>query len=144
LNRNDCLFCEIIEENSKGVIVYQDDLFLVLMDKYPINPGHILVMPKDHYNNLFDMDSKFVGKLFQLVWFVADAVRIACKADGINIGQNNGKAANQMVNHVHVHIIPRYIGDVKTGNFPSRRIDSVKDLEKISSSIKNVLKNPII
>jgi histidine triad (HIT) family protein len=118
------------------VQIHRDNGFLVLMDKYPINPGHALVMPTKHYETLLQMPPAEVGKLYSLVPAIAKAIISAVKADGFNVGQNNGIAANQIVPHVHVHIVPRFHDDSPDGKWPSRRVGTQEDILKIAQKIK--------
>lgn len=131
-----CIFCSIIAGQEPGAQVYRDPNFLVLMDKYPINPGHTLVMPTKHYENLLQMPPAEVGRLYALVPAVAKAVVAAVKADGFNVGQNNGIAANQIVPHVHVHVVPRFHDDSPDGKWPGRRVAPHDDLAKMAGKIK--------
>jgi histidine triad (HIT) family protein len=131
-----CIFCSIISGQEPCVQIHRDNGFLVLMDKYPINPGHALVMPTKHYETLLQMPPAEVGKLYSLVPTIAKAIISAVKADGFNVGQNNGIAANQIVPHVHVHIVPRFHDDSPDGKWPSRRVTSHKDILKIAQKIK--------
>jgi histidine triad (HIT) family protein len=131
-----CIFCSIIAGQEAGVQVYRDLNFLVIMDKYPINPGHTLVMPIKHYENLLQMRSAEVGTLFAVASAVAKAVVSVVKADGFNVGQNNGIAANQIVPHVHVHIVPRFNDDSPDGKWPARRVAPREELVKIAHKIK--------
>jgi histidine triad (HIT) family protein len=109
------------------------------MDKYPIQLGHVLVIPKKHHERITDMSTENVSELFARVPIVAKGVLLATGADGFNIGNNNGKAANQIIPHVHVHIIPRYH---KPGNpWKSRMIVSDKELEDLAGIIKNSIKS---
>jgi histidine triad (HIT) family protein len=105
------------------------------MDKYPINVGHTLIVPKRHYDNILQMPLGEVGKLYSLVPAVAKAVVSAVKADGFNVGQNNGIAANQIVPHVHVHVVPRFIDDSPDGKWPARRVASHDELSKVAQKI---------
>ncbi len=132
-----CIFCSIIAGQEPCVQIHHDNGFLVLMDKYPINPGHALVMPTKHYETLLQMPHAEVGKLYSLVPTIARAIISAVKADGFNIGQNNGIAANQIVPHVHVHIVPRFHDDSPDGKWPSRRVVSQEDIVKIAQKIKD-------
>ena len=106
------------------------------MDRYPINTGHTLVLPKKHHEDIFTMDDVEIGKLFLTVSFLAKGIVKALDAKGLNIGQNNGRAANQIVPHVHVHIIPRYNYDSPNGRWPSRNLISDEELDKIAQKIK--------
>jgi histidine triad (HIT) family protein len=107
------------------------------MDKYPINKGHTLVIPTRHYENLLQMPPIEVSRLYSVVPIVAKAVVSAVAADGFNVGQNNGIAANQIVPHVHVHIVPRFIDDSPDGKWPARKVASREELEEMALKIKD-------
>jgi histidine triad (HIT) family protein len=134
-----CVFCTIIRGQSPVAKVYEDSTFLAFMDKYPITSGHTLVLPKYHYGDLFQMTEDEVGNLYRVVHTIASAVYNATGAQGLNTGQNNGKAANQIVPHVHVHIIPRYDKDSRDGKWPSRKVSEYRELEEIANRIKKNL-----
>jgi histidine triad (HIT) family protein len=131
-----CIFCSIISGQEPCVQIRCDDGFLVLMDKYPINPGHALVMPTKHYETLLQMPPPEVGRLYSLVPTIAKAIISTVKADGFNVGQNNGIAANQIVPHVHVHIVPRFHDDSPDGRWPSRRVASQEEILNLAQRIK--------
>ena len=132
----DCVFCRIIVGVEQGVVVDEDEEYLVLMDRHPYNPGHTLVIPKRHYKTIFDMPRSEVGKLFERVWLVAKATVKALGADGLHIGQNNGRAARQVIEHVHVHIIPRFHNDTEEGSWPSRKSVPVEEMKRLAERIK--------
>jgi histidine triad (HIT) family protein len=131
-----CTFCSIIAGELPCAQVYRDKDFLVIMDKYPINTGHTLVIPTKHYDTLLNMPPAEVGKLYAMVPDIAKAVVAAVGADGFNVGQNNGIAANQIVPHVHVHIVPRFIDDSPDGKWPLRRVPTTEELEKTAQKIR--------
>ena len=131
-----CIFCSIISGQEPCVQIRCDDGFLVLMDKYPINPGHALVMPTKHYETLLQMPPPEVGRLYSLVPTIAKAIISTVNADGFNVGQNNGIAANQIVPHVHVHIVPRFHDDSPDGKWPSRKVASQEEILNIAQRIK--------
>ena len=134
-----CIFCSIINDELGAVRIYENSEFIAFMDKYPINRGHTLVLPKNHHESIFTMDDHEVGKLYSTVSFLAKGIVKALDAKGLNIGQNNGRAANQIVPHVHVHIIPRYSYDSTNGRWPSRNLISDEELEKIAEKIRSFL-----
>ena len=134
-----CIFCSIIKDELGAVRVFENSDFIAFMDKYPINRGHALVLPKNHHESIFTMSDDEVGKLFSTVSFLSKGIMKALDAKGLNIGQNNGKAANQIVPHVHVHIIPRYSYDSPNGRWPSRNLISDEELEKIAEKIRSSL-----
>ena len=136
-DKRHCVFCSIIEGHLPTAEVYQDDNFLVLMDKYPINIGHTLVIPKVHYDNLLSMPPAEAGRLYSLVTIISESVVASVNADGFNVGQNNGIAANQIVPHVHVHIIPRFKPDSPDGKWPKRRVASYDELLEIAKKIRS-------
>jgi histidine triad (HIT) family protein len=88
--------------------VYEDDLVLAFMDIQPISKGHVLVIPKKHYSNIYETPENEISYLFQIVKKLSLAIKSGLSADGISIVQNNGEVAGQVVFHLHVHIIPRY------------------------------------
>ena len=134
-----CVFCAIVGGQSPIAKVYEDTTFLAFMDKYPITSGHTLVLPKFHYGDVFQMTESEVGNMYRVVHIIALAVYSATGAQGLNTGQNNGRAANQIVPHVHVHIIPRYEKDSQDGKWPSRKVTNYGELEKLANKIKKNL-----
>ena len=134
-----CIFCNMINGKQEAHIIFEDDSNIAIMDKYPIQLGHSLVMPKAHHEKIVDMSNVEVGALFSRVPLVARAILEATGADGFNIGQNNGKSANQIIPHVHVHVIPRY---QKIGNSWARRmIAQNNDLDELAKKIRNNIKS---
>ncbi len=107
----ECIFCDIIQKKLPADIVYEDEKSLVFLDINPVQPGHCLVVPKEHYEDVLSMPEELAARLFEVAQRVARAVRQALGAEGINININNGSAAGQVVFHTHFHIIPRYQGD---------------------------------
>ena len=102
----DCVFCQIIQKQVSASIIYEDEQVEAFLSNRPVNVGHTLVVPKKHYENIFDINEKEAVYLFTIVKRVAQAVKDATAAEGIRIVQNNGVAAGQMIFHLHVHIIP--------------------------------------
>lgn len=139
--KESCIFCSIITKNLTASVIHENEFFLAIMDKYPITMGHTLVIPKIHYDNLLLMSHQEVERLFNFVSIIARAVVSTVSADGFNIGQNNGKAANQIVPHVHVHIIPRFNDDSPNGKWPSRYIASDSELNQLADKIKTYINN---
>ena len=134
----DCIFCKIADGTIPAKRVHEDSHTLSFLDINPRNPGHTLVVSKRHAASILDMGTDEVGRIFEAVRQVAEAVKEATKADGISICQNNGKAAGQVVHHVHVHVIPRFNSE---GPASLESILQVKklgdqDLGKIADAIK--------
>ena len=133
----DCIFCDILDGKSDGHFLYEDDSHIAILDKYPIDDGHTLVIPKKHHERITDMDSKDVGKIFSLVPKIAKAVLIGAGADAFSLSQNNGKAAKQIIPHVHIHIIPRY--NNKGTVWTKRQIPTDEILSELAVKIRTAL-----
>ena len=134
----DCLFCEIIAGKTSAHFVYEDSTHVAIMDKYPIHRGHTLVMPRKHHEKIIDMTPTNVSELFTRILPIARGVIEATNADGFNIGQNNGRAANQIIPHVHVHVIPRY-SQVGVA-WPKRSVADEKELKDLAAKIRSCIK----
>jgi histidine triad (HIT) family protein len=132
-----CIFCDIISKNREGHFIYEDDNHVAFLDKYPIDKGHVLVVPKYHYEKITDMPENKVGELFSKIPKIAKAIMASTGAVAFSLAQNNGRAAKQIIPHVHVHIIPRYaeMGAVWT----KRTIPSSEELDDLASTIKQNL-----
>ncbi|MCV0372616.1 MAG: HIT family protein [Nitrosarchaeum sp.] len=133
----DCIFCDILSGKRNGHFLYQDSNHVAFLDKYPIDVGHSLVVPKEHHERITDMDPNSVGNLFIVVQKVAKAVLSATGADAFSLGQNNGKAAKQIIPHVHVHIIPRY--NHKGTIWTKRSISDDDELAYLAKKIKDLI-----
>jgi histidine triad (HIT) family protein len=133
----DCIFCKIVAGGIPANKVFENDEFLAFLDIHPINLGHTLIVPKEHHENLFDLPENLLEKIMSLVQKVAQAVEKATEADGINIGMNNKRAAGQLVDHAHIHIIPRFENDGLV-HWPGKKVSS-DDLMNIGEKIKNSL-----
>ena len=130
-----CIFCDMIEGKMPCYMIYHDDDCIAILDKYPIDNGHSLIITKKPYEKLTDMGIDEVAKLFSKIPKIANAIMSATNADAFSIAQNNGKAAKQIVPHVHIHIIPRYNA---TGTlWTKRKILSDIELDVLSQKIKN-------
>ncbi len=103
---SDCIFCQIIRKEASASIVYEDEQVVAFLSNRPVNEGHMLVVPKKHYANIFEIPEDEAAYLFKIAKRVAHAVRDAMDAEGIRLVQNNGWAAGQVVFHLHVHVIP--------------------------------------
>jgi histidine triad (HIT) family protein len=103
-----CIFCNIVQKKANASIAYEDDKTMAFMSIQPINVGHTLVIPKKHYENIYEISKEEIGELYRIVKKIAQAVKTTVAAEGIRIIQNNGKAAGQVIFHMHVHIIPMY------------------------------------
>ena len=137
LIRMGCLFCDILDGKKDGHFLYEDDSHVAFLDRYPIDVGHSLVLPRKHHEQITDMTSEDVGKIFAFVPKIAKAILEATGADAFSIGQNNGEAAKQIVPHVHIHIIPRY--NSKGAVWTKRQIASDDELSELAKKIRSIL-----
>ncbi len=107
----DCIFCAIVAGEIPAAKVYEDEHVFAFMDIAPANPGHTLVIPKQHYRNIFDMPPEIGSKIMPAAVLIANAIRTALNPDGLNLFQSNEAAAFQTVFHFHLHLIPRWESD---------------------------------
>lgn len=133
----DCIFCKIVNKEIPANVVYEDASTIAFLDINPINPGHTLVIPKKHFVDIKDTSDDVLSQLIKTTRKIADA--LSKMADGVNIGQNNGKAAGQLVMHVHFHVIPRYDKD-GLKHWPGKSLDK-EEARKIIARINEFLKN---
>ncbi len=106
-----CIFCEIANGRIPSATVYEDDDFRAILDIAPAHKGHVILLPKAHAANLFEVDDAIAGRALPVAKKIAAALKEVTGCAGINILQNNGEAAGQTVFHLHIHIIPRFEGD---------------------------------
>jgi histidine triad (HIT) family protein len=107
----DCIFCKIINNEIPSIKVYEDDRVFAFLDINPLNAGHLLVIPKAHAETIHEISEADFVAVAAATHKLAAAVKKALNPDGINLMQLNGKAANQVVPHLHVHIVPRWSED---------------------------------
>ena len=110
MSRENCIFCRIVRKEIPASIVYEDSKVIAFMDIRPLSDGHTLVIPKKHYDTVYEIPDNQNASIHKAVKRVAIAVKKATAADGITIIQQNEKAAGQEIPHMHVHVIPRYVG----------------------------------
>lgn len=133
---NECIFCKIIKGEIPSFTVYEDETFKVILDRFPAAPGHVLIIPKEHYSDMFSLPEEVAAKVYSLARKIAAHVKKEVGAEGINIVQNNGEAAGQSVYHFHLHIIPRKTGDGIVLNKSSNVDTTIDELEAVWNQIK--------
>jgi histidine triad (HIT) family protein len=106
-----CIFCLLAGGDIPTATLYEDDQFRVILDAGPATKGHALILPKQHYANIFEIDENVLRDLIVLGKKVAAAMKETLGCDGVNLVQNNGECAGQTVFHFHMHLIPRYADD---------------------------------
>ena len=134
----DCIFCKIINKEIPSCIVYESKEVIAFLDISPINKGHTLVMPKKHYETFLDLPKSELEVLFGKIQEVTKAVIKATNADGFNLLLNNKRAAGQVVDHVHFHVIPRFEND-GLKHWPHGKYNEGED-KKIATKIRSFLK----
>lgn len=130
-----CVFCRIVRKEAPASILFEDDRVLVFLDIRPLNEGHTLVIPKEHYETVYNMPKDLVCHIYKLVQRMAVAVKAATEADGITIIQQNGHAAGQEILHLHVHVVPRYEGQ-KLPHFHDIPNAKREELERAAEKIR--------
>lgn len=135
---SDCLFCKIINKELPADVMYEDERFLVILDKFPAAFGHVLILPKAHYENIYDLGEAEQAAIMPLAAKLAKALKETLGLEGLNVLQNNGKLAGQVVFHYHLHLVPRADNDgVKIGWTPSGYDDD--KIKGLISKIKDIL-----
>lgn len=108
---DNCIFCKIIAGEIPSAVIFEDEEFKAILDRFPGNIGHVLVLPKKHYSDIFDIDEDVAGRLFRLATKIAKNMKEVLGFEAMNVVQNNGSLAGQTVHHFHLHLIPRYEND---------------------------------
>ena len=106
-----CIFCKIANGEIPSNTIYEDDSFRVILDNGPATKGHALVLPKDHYADIFATSEDTAAKAMIVAKKVSEKLKAKLGCEGLNIVQNNGEVAGQTVKHLHIHLIPRYTDD---------------------------------
>lgn len=131
---SDCIFCKIIAGEIPSQKVYEDEQVFAFLDIQPVSRGHLLVVPKEHSENLVEMDAQLMSTVFDAARKLGQAAEQGLGALGFNIIVNKGEAAGQLVFHTHVHMIPRYDND-GLRHWP--KIELIEEeMEKIATAIK--------
>jgi len=138
MNADDCIFCKMVAGQIPVAKVYEDEIVLAFLDIGPISDGHTLVIPKQHFEKLHDCPAELLGRVASRLGRIAGAVAAAMNADGYNLLCNNGRAAGQLIEHLHFHIVPRNVGDGVFDRWPSYRYPHGK-IEKIAGKIRENL-----
>ena len=135
---NTCTFCQIVKKMKEAYIVYEDDEVIAFLDKYPLFKDHTLVVPKEHYENIFEAPDEVLCKLIKIAKKIAKAQIKTLNADGVRILQNNGRAAKQIIFHVHFHVIPFYYGlEIKYPRLEINKDDAVEVVNLLREALEN-------
>ena len=139
MKKDDCIFCKIAAGEIPSRTLYEDDDVIVIMDLNPTSKGHSLIIPKDHYRNLYDIDDAVACKVIRIAKKMALCMRDALHCDGFNILQNSEETAGQTVFHFHMHLIPRY----KDADNNMLKFTSVSFTDEELDKIKNDIKEAV-
>ena len=130
---SNCIFCKIAAGEIPSKTIYEDQEFRVMLDISPATRGHALIIPKEHYADLYEMPNNIVAQAMVLAKKMASHMTKVLQCDGFNIVQNNGEAAGQTVFHFHLHLIPRYENDgdilkYHPGNPDGKELEQIKKI----------------
>jgi histidine triad (HIT) family protein len=131
-----CLFCKIVGKKISAHTIYEDEHTLAFLDIMPRTPGHTMVIPKVHVPNILELPDEEIGPLFLAVKRVAEMLSKKLKPDGITIGMNQGRASGQEIDHLHVHLMPRWHGD---GGSSIQSVINNKPKESVEEIKKKIL-----
>ena len=132
----DCIFCKIANGEIPAATLYEDQDFRVILDLGPASKGHALILPKAHFENLYELPDDLAGKALILAKEVTKKMKKVLNCDGYNVVQNNGEAAGQTVFHFHVHVIPRYENGPEMVAWKPGKMEQ-EELTKISGMLKS-------
>ncbi len=129
-----CIFCKIANGEIPSKTVYEDEHFRAILDLGPAAKGHTLILPKNHYKNIFELPEETAAEAFKLAKKLGTQLVEKLHSDGLNVVQNNGETAGQTVFHFHMHLIPRYEDDHQKINWEATK-PSQEELEEIKQQI---------
>jgi histidine triad (HIT) family protein len=127
---DNCIFCKLANGDIPTNTLYEDDCVRVIFDAEPAAEGHVLILPKEHFDNIYELDDDTAGHVFKVAKKIATAMNKTLDMDGLNVVQNNGEAAGQTVFHFHMHIIPRHNDDTVNVGWEKHKVSSerIKDI----------------
>ncbi len=132
-----CIFCKLANGEIPTATLYEDESFRIILDASPASKGHALILPKEHYANLYELDDAVASKVLPLAKKLIKKLTEILGCDGYNIVQNNGETAGQTVFHYHMHLIPRYKGDTVGLGWNMGKLTE-EDKEEILSKMKSI------
>ena len=138
MEADDCIFCKMVAGQIPVTKIYEDKVVLAFLDIGPLSDGHTLVIPKQHFEKLHECPAEVLGPVASRLGKIAKAVAGAMDSEGYNVLCNNGRAAGQLVEHLHFHIIPRNTGDGVFDRWPAYKYQQGK-IEKIAAKIRENL-----
>lgn len=136
---DNCIFCKIANGEIPSSTVYEDDDFRAILDLGPAAKGHTLILPKEHADDVTELDENLGAKVIPLAAKLGRAMKAGLGCAGFNLVQNNGEAAGQTVKHFHVHVIPRYEGGPVIASWTPGEC-TAEEREEVAEKIKSALK----
>lgn len=134
MKNDNCIFCKIAAGEIPSKTLYEDEQFRVILDLGPATKGHALILPKEHYANLYELPEEMAGAVLKLAKKMATVMTEKLGCDGFNLVQNNGEVAGQTVFHFHMHLIPRYENDGQVIGWNAGSV-TPEELEEIKNTI---------
>jgi len=138
MSENDCVFCEMVAGRIPVTKIYEDQVILAFLDIGPISDGHTLVIPRRHFERLHDCPAELLAQVASRLGRIAQAVAAGMNSEGYNVLCNNGRAAGQVVAHVHFHIIPRNSGDGLIDRWPLYKYEEGQ-IDQVAARIRENL-----
>jgi histidine triad (HIT) family protein len=133
----DCIFCNVAKHEIEANVIYEDEHTLAFLDRNPRNPGHTLVIPKEHYETIFEMPEEDIAHIYRVVKKISKPLKKAVEADGINVIQSN--IVSQGVHHFHTHVLPRFWDDGIPIVWESHRAMDKAELMAIAEKVKRLI-----
>jgi histidine triad (HIT) family protein len=134
----DCAFCAIVAGDEPGSVVFEDGVSVAFLDNRPLFPGHVLLVPRDHHEAIWDLPEGLIGPLFTNAQVLSIAVRDAMGAEGVFVAANN--VVSQSVPHFHIHVVPRVRKDGLRGFFwPRRKYESEEHLARTAEVVRDAV-----
>ena len=146
MNDKDCIFCKILRKEIPSTVVYEDELVLAFMDVMPVNPGHVLVIPKEHQQFISDVSPEASARMLEVARKIDTAARKSTKGEGgircdaVNLLLSDGPEASQEVFHSHLHVIPRYSGDGMRFHYPNKT-GEMAPADKLAAAAEDLKRN---
>jgi histidine triad (HIT) family protein len=136
----DCPLCQIVNRRLPAVIISENDNVMAVLDLFPATPGHVLVLPRQHIENICTMPPKIGSQIMTMAITVARGIQQQLKPEGLNLIQANGAVAGQTINHFHLHLVPRYENDNVSLKFGHGSTPTeINQLEQIAAKIRKGL-----
>ncbi len=135
VTEQECIFCKLVRNEIPSKKIYDDKDVMAFLDINPASIGHSMIIPKKHFANLHEIDDHTLGKVMGVAKIIAERAMKRLAAQGVNILQSNGRHAGQIIDHMHVHVIPRYDNDNIMLRFPRAQL-SEEDMKKIQDKMK--------